>query len=100
MVEVKHQEIKDGRAIRVGIICLKQKEEEGKQVEVGERGDNLVNIVPVMLLVLGTILMLDGLVFHWFGDLFWLDQYIHHWHLGLLLIVFALFFTVTRRKKR
>ena len=60
----------------------------------------MANIVPVVLLVLGTVLMLDDLVFHWFGDLSWLDQYIHHWHLGLLLIVFALYFTIPRRKKR
>lgn len=54
----------------------------------------MANAITTVLLVLGTVLALDGLIFHWFGDMSWLDPYIHHWHLGVAMVVLALFFTI------
>lgn len=43
----------------------------------------------LLLYFVGIVLILDDLVFHWFGDLSWMDNYnpyTHHWMVGVLLI--------------
>lgn len=59
----------------------------------------MANMIRLILVIIGVVLMLDDLVFHWFGDLSWMDAYIHHWQLGLVLIILAILFTLPRRKK-
>ena len=43
-------------------------------------------IIGAILIVIGGFLFFDGLVFHWMGDISYLDptglEWLHHWMLG------------------
>lgn len=58
--------------------------------------------LAIFLIVVGLILYLDDMVFHWFGDLSAWDNYnpyLHHWMLGLVSLLVGMALYIQEHKK-
>ena len=47
--------------------------------------------ISLVVFFIGFVLFMDGIYFHWFGDIGELDptglSWLHHWHLGFILML-------------